>query len=95
MADEVDASMQPVHTPSPDPLLDCTSPKPNFFELAAGYHPVLPLRNLSQPPVVIASPRKSISKMTFRGLGWHPASVAGSGSILGRGLGQLSRGRCA
>ncbi len=95
MADEVDASVQPVHTPSPDPLLDCASPKPNFFELAPAYHPVLPLRNLSQPPVVIASPRKSISKMTFRGLGGHPASVAGAESILGRGLCQLSGEACA
>lgn len=89
MADEVDAGVQPVQPTSADSLLDRSSPKPNFFELAPTDHPVLPLRDLDQASIIIARPRKSIFKMTFRGLGGHPPTVAGVGSILGRGLCRL------
>jgi hypothetical protein len=81
-----------MHPPSANPLLDGASPQPDLFKLTPADHPVLPLRDLSQPAVIVASPRKSISKMTFRGLGGHLATVAGAGSILGRGLCQLSHG---
>jgi hypothetical protein len=95
MTDEVDACVQPMQPPRANSLLDRSSPKPNFFELAPVDHPMLPLGDLDQPSIVIASPRKSISKMTFRGLDGHPANVTGAESILGRGLCRLSRGRRA
>ena len=95
MTNEVDARMQPMHSSSAYPLLNGPSSKPNLFKLPSADHPVLPPRDLSQPAVIIASPRKSIFKMTFGGLGGHPSTVAGAGSNLGRGLCRLSRGRCA
>jgi len=90
MADEVDPGTQPMHASSANSLLDCASSQPNLFKPPSADHPVLPLRDLSQLAVIIASPRKSISKMTFGGLDGHPANVAGAGSILGRALCQLS-----
>jgi hypothetical protein len=90
MAQEVDPGMQPMQPPSAHSLFNSPSSKPNLFKLTSADHPVLPLRDLGQSSIVITSPRKSIFKMTFRGLGGHPVTVAGAGSILGRGLCRLS-----
>jgi hypothetical protein len=91
MASQVDTGMHPVQPPSANPLLDSPSSEPNLFKLTPADHPVLPPRDLSQPAVIIASPRKSIFKMTFGGLGGHPPSVAGNLARVVRSLCRLSR----
>jgi hypothetical protein len=92
MPNEVDAGVQPMHSPSANPLLDSPSSKPNLFKLTSADHPVLPLRDLSQPPVIIASPRKNIFRMTFRGLGGHAPKVARNIARVARASCGLSRG---
>jgi hypothetical protein len=96
VANEVDASvLMPMHASSAGSLLDCASSQPNLVKLPSADHPVLPLRDLSQPAVIIASPRKCISKMTFGGLGGHPPTVARNIARVVRGLCRLSFGRRA
>ncbi len=86
MADNVDTGVQPVHPPGANPLLDCSGAPSHLQQLPPSDHPVLPLRKLSKRPIIITSPRKTSLKDGFRGLGGHPANVAGADSYLGRGL---------
>jgi len=84
VTDEIDAGVEPMEAPGPEPCRYRASTESSLFHLPTADHPMLPLGDFCQPAVVIASPRKGILKMTFRGLGWHPLRLAGAGSYLVR-----------
>jgi len=69
--------MDSVQTSGSDPLLDRTFTPPRRDQLPSRNNSVLSPGEFRKRAIVIASPRKPSPKNGFRGLGRHPAEVAG------------------
>jgi len=77
MADAIDPRVEAMEPPRAQSSPNSPSSITSRNQLRPPHNSVLPPRKLRQPSVVIASPRKSILKVLFCGLGGHARSVPG------------------
>ena len=89
------SGMELPQPPEPSPMPNRSPTQPEFLQLNPSQYSVLPIGQLRDRPLQIASPRVLTYFGSFGGLAIHTRSVTGRGARVVRGLCRLWNGRRA